>query len=276
MGGPHAHPLTLLDLARAEDDARWPIAVAWEREEARRTYAARCAVAEAQELAEQAGPPGEHGVPLPTVHQSAATDLASVGDKVAAQWLTDPEEAATVLRGLVASGELAADDVLDEAVDSAVLPGLLALQEVRAASDPSTAAELCLSAVPHIALAVTLASADLDRSRSALASARVSGSAFRSAAEDSPPSCPWTMAANCRGRYSEESSVPTCLWSRPTRAVGISAVGDVGSSAGRGKEWRPIGEGDVWLVGPAPLVRVRPQAGGLLGLRVLIASDPAG
>ncbi|MET9659000.1 hypothetical protein [Streptomyces sp. NPDC006510] len=31
---------TLLDRARAEDDARWPAAVAWERKEARRTYAA--------------------------------------------------------------------------------------------------------------------------------------------------------------------------------------------------------------------------------------------
>jgi hypothetical protein len=40
--------------------------------------------------------------------------------------------------------------------------GLLTLQEVRTATAPSAAAELCLSAVSHIALAVTLASADLD------------------------------------------------------------------------------------------------------------------
>jgi hypothetical protein len=153
---------TLLDHARAEDDARWPTAVAREQEEARRTYAARCAVAAAQELAEQAGPPGEHGVPLPTVEQSSAMDLVSAGDEVAARWLNDPEETAALVRELVASGELAADEVLDEAVDSAVLTGLLALQEARTASDPSTAAELCLSAVPHIALAVILASADLD------------------------------------------------------------------------------------------------------------------
>ncbi|MEU3188679.1 hypothetical protein ABZ707_31450 [Streptomyces sp. NPDC006923] len=150
----------LLDRARAEDDARWPTVMAWEREEARRTYAARCAVAEAQKLAERTEPPGEHGVLLPTVEQSAAIDLASAGDEVAARWLTDPEEAAALLRELVASGELAAGEVLDEAVDSAVLTGLLALQEARTASDPSTAAELCISAVPHIALAVTLASAD--------------------------------------------------------------------------------------------------------------------
>ena len=151
----------LLDRARTEDNARWPAAMAREREEARQTYAARCAVAEAQELAEQADPPGEHGVPLPTVEQSAAMDLVGVGDEVAARWLDDPEEAGAFVRKLEVSGELTADEVLDEAVDSAVVAGLLALQEARTASDPSTAAEFCLSAVPHIALAVTLASADL-------------------------------------------------------------------------------------------------------------------
>ncbi|GAB2628841.1 hypothetical protein GCM10027168_70720 [Streptomyces capparidis] len=59
---------------------------------------------------------------------------------------------------LVADGEPATDEVLDSAVDAAVLTSLLALQEARAASDPGTAAELCLGAVPHIVLAVTLAS----------------------------------------------------------------------------------------------------------------------
>ncbi|MFF8784779.1 hypothetical protein [Streptomyces sp. NPDC015125] len=153
---------TLLDLARAEDDTRWPAAVAWERGEARRTYAARCAVAEGQELVEPASPPGEYGVPLPTVEQSAAMDLVSASDEVAARWLNDPEEAAAQVRELVARGEFTADEVLDEAVDSAVLTGLLALQEARTAPDPGRAAELCLSAVPHIALAVNLASSDPD------------------------------------------------------------------------------------------------------------------
>ncbi|MDV9202483.1 hypothetical protein, partial [Streptomyces sp. Wh19] len=152
----------LLDRARAEDDARWPTAVARERQETRRTYAARCAVAQAQQVAEQVDPPGEHGVPLPTVHQAAVMDLTGAGDEMAARWRNDPQEAAAWLSELVAGGELAADEVLDQAVDSAVLTGLLALQEARTASDPSTAVELCLSAVPHIALAVTLASADLD------------------------------------------------------------------------------------------------------------------
>nr|WSU78431.1 hypothetical protein OG499_38320 [Streptomyces anulatus] len=65
---------------------------------------------------------------------------------------------------LTAGGELAVDEVLDAAVDAVVVTGLLALAEARttAATDPSTAAELCLVAVPHLALAVTLASADLD------------------------------------------------------------------------------------------------------------------
>ncbi|MER5370637.1 hypothetical protein [Streptomyces sp. NPDC002722] len=80
----------LLDRARAEDDARWPAAVARERQEARRTYAARCDVAMAQQVAERAGPPGEHGVPLPTVHQAAAMDLTGAGDEMAARWRTAP------------------------------------------------------------------------------------------------------------------------------------------------------------------------------------------
>lgn len=149
----------LLDMARAEDDARWPAAVVREREEALRTYAARCAVAEAHGLMEEAGAPG---VPLPTVEQSAAMDLVSAGDAVAARWRRDPEQAVALVHELVASGELSVDDVLDEAVDATVLAGLLALQGARAASDPSTAAELCLGAVPYMALAVALASADLD------------------------------------------------------------------------------------------------------------------
>jgi hypothetical protein len=163
----------LLDQARAEDDARWPAAVAREQEESRRTYTARCAVAEAQDLAAPAAPPGEHGVPLvplvplPTVYQSAAMDLASAGAEFVARWRHDPEEAVILLRELTATGELAVDEVLDEAVDSAVLAGLLVLQRARAESDPSMAApsmaaEFCLGAVPHITLAVTLASADLD------------------------------------------------------------------------------------------------------------------
>ncbi|MHA6756982.1 hypothetical protein [Streptacidiphilus sp. PAMC 29251] len=152
----------LLDRARAEDDARWPTAMAREQREARRTYAARCAVARAQELADQDGPPGKYGVPLPTVEQSAAMDLVGAGDEVVARWRHDPQDAVALVVEMVASGELAADEVLDQAVNAAVLIGLLALQEVRATSDPTMAAEHCLSAVSHIALAVTLASADLD------------------------------------------------------------------------------------------------------------------
>ncbi|MFE9406859.1 hypothetical protein ACFYNY_34690 [Streptomyces sp. NPDC006530] len=152
----------LLDLARSEDEAGWSAVVAWERQESRRTYAARCAVAAAQELIEEADPPGEHGVPLPTVEQAAAMDLVSAGTEVAAQWRADPEAAVVLVHELAAGGELAVDEILDEATDAAVLTGLLALHEARTAPDPSTAAELCLGAVPHIALAVALASADLD------------------------------------------------------------------------------------------------------------------
>lgn len=54
-----------------------------------RTHAARCAVAAAQELTEQANPPGELGLPLPTVHQSATVNLVGAGDEVAARWRHD-------------------------------------------------------------------------------------------------------------------------------------------------------------------------------------------
>ncbi|MFI9630811.1 hypothetical protein [Streptomyces sp. NPDC052042] len=152
----------LLDRARAEDDARWSSALEWERAQAQRTYAARCAVAQAQEVVEQGDPPGPNDVPLPTAEQAAAMDLVSAGTEVTARWRTDPEEAVALVHELAAGGDLVVDEILDEAVDAAALTGLLALQEARTAPDPSTAAELCLSAVSHIALAVTLASADLD------------------------------------------------------------------------------------------------------------------
>jgi hypothetical protein len=79
----------LLDIARAEDDARWPAVSAREREESLRTYAARCAVAQAQEVVED---PGVPGVPLPTVDQAAAMGLVEAGDVVAATWRHDPEQ----------------------------------------------------------------------------------------------------------------------------------------------------------------------------------------
>ncbi|MFD6187171.1 hypothetical protein [Streptomyces goshikiensis] len=119
-------------------------------------------MAQAQEIAEQGDPPGQDDVPLPTVEQAAAMDLVSAGAEVTARWRSDPEEAVALVHELAAGGELAVNEILDEAVDAAVLTGLLALQEARTAPDPSTAAELCLGAVPHITLAVALASADLD------------------------------------------------------------------------------------------------------------------
>ncbi|WP_059006759.1 hypothetical protein [Streptomyces specialis] len=167
---------TLLDRARAEDEARWPAAVEREREEARRTYAARCAVAQAQALLEEFSEeegfsdkeglvekePGPSGVPVPTAQQATDAELISAGDEVAAQWLTDPEQAVARVRELTVGGELAASEILDQAVDSAVLSGLLALQGARTTPDPSTAAEQCVAATPYLALAVTLASVDLD------------------------------------------------------------------------------------------------------------------
>lgn len=156
----------LLDMARSEDAARWPQAVVREDAASRSTYAARCALAEAQDAVHRPGP--DRGpVPLPTVEQSAAMDVVDAGDAVATRWRDDPQEAATLVLELTAGGELTVDEVLDAAVDAGVVCGLLALSQARTAamSDPSTAAELCLAAVPYLARAVTLASADIDQDR---------------------------------------------------------------------------------------------------------------
>ncbi|MEV7898260.1 hypothetical protein [Streptomyces cyaneofuscatus] len=151
-----------LDRARSEDAARWPQAVVREDAAARRAYAARCALADAQDAVHRPGP-ARGPVRLPTVEQGAAMELVSAGDEVAARWRDDPQGAAALVLELAAGGELTVDEVLDAAVDAAVVSGLLALGQVRTAamSDPSTAAELCLAAVPYFAHAVALAGADL-------------------------------------------------------------------------------------------------------------------
>ncbi|WP_327075493.1 hypothetical protein OG196_42950 (plasmid) [Kitasatospora purpeofusca] len=148
----------LLEAARAEDEARWPDAVAREREQGRRTFAARVAVARAQELLEEPGAPGP--VPLPTAEQGAAIDLASAGDEIAELWREDPAQALARAGELAAGGEFTAAEVLDTAVDTAIGAGLLALVDARTATEPSLMAEQCLQAVPHLVLAVALASAD--------------------------------------------------------------------------------------------------------------------
>ncbi|MGQ4732579.1 hypothetical protein ACUN3E_33610 [Streptomyces sp. Ju416(a)] len=156
----------LLDMARSEDDGRWPEAVVREDAASWRTYAARCALAEAHDAVvhRTASNPGQGPVPLPTVESGARMDLVSAGDEVAACWRDDPEQAVALVRELTAGGELAVDEVLDAAVDATVVCGLLALAEARttATADPSAAAELCLAAAPHLALAVALASVDID------------------------------------------------------------------------------------------------------------------
>ncbi|MFD0344882.1 hypothetical protein ACFQ0M_00025 [Kitasatospora aburaviensis] len=88
--------------ARAEDEARWPAAVAREREreQAERTSAARVALARAQEIVEEPG--ASWPVPLPTAEQGAVIDLAGAGDEVAELWRDDPAKAAVLVRELAA------------------------------------------------------------------------------------------------------------------------------------------------------------------------------
>ncbi|MFF2957266.1 hypothetical protein ACFVVU_38770 [Kitasatospora sp. NPDC057965] len=150
----------LLEAARAEDEARWPAAVARERERARRTSAARVALARAQVIVEEPGV--SWPVPLPSVERSAVVDLAGAGGEVAELWRDDQAKAAGLVRELAAGGEFTAVEVLDAALDAAIGAALPALAEAGTASNPSMMAEHCLGAVPCLALAVALASADID------------------------------------------------------------------------------------------------------------------
>lgn len=152
-----------LDRARAEDAARWPASAATEQTQAERTFAARCAAAEAERiLTESAVDPsaGPGAIALPTAAQSAAIDLVGAGADLLALFVDDPVQAIEHLQALVASGEFTADQILDEACATAALTGLMVLQQAQRESDPSTAAEACLSASRYFSLAVAVASTD--------------------------------------------------------------------------------------------------------------------
>ncbi|MFD5206206.1 hypothetical protein ACFWNF_04575, partial [Streptomyces anulatus] len=76
--------------------------------------------------------------------------MASSSDQVAARWLDDPEQAVALVHELAAEGELAIGESLGATIDVVVVTGLPALSEActTAATDPSTAAELCLPSYP--------------------------------------------------------------------------------------------------------------------------------
>ncbi|MFE4829967.1 hypothetical protein [Streptomyces sp. NPDC056672] len=158
---------TLLDKARAEDCERWPHVVAAEKRADEQTFTARCVASEAERVLFEA----EHGeeavqspsaIPLPSPSQWAALAPIAAGTDFLTDLLDDPESAIERLHEMEATGEFTANRILDEAADTAVLSGLLGLREAQRESDPSTAAEKCLVASRHFALAVSLASADVE------------------------------------------------------------------------------------------------------------------
>ncbi|MEV6676227.1 hypothetical protein AB0N09_05070 [Streptomyces erythrochromogenes] len=160
-----------LDASRAEDAARWPDFVAREAKEEQRTFEARCAAAEAEKVLtdvlfgqDEEMLPGPGSVALPTAPRSAAMAPAGIGGDFLVDFVDDPEVAINNLRAAVSTGEFTAGQILDEAVDNAVLAGLLALREAQGQREPSSAAETCLMATRQFAMAVTLASADLEDS----------------------------------------------------------------------------------------------------------------
>ncbi|MER8030674.1 hypothetical protein ABTZ78_17145 [Streptomyces bauhiniae] len=157
---------TLVDTARTEDEARWPHLVAREADDGERTSAARCATAEAEEAlwpsgADERDLPG--GLGVFSAPQGAYAALMDVGEAFLSKLRDDPEAAVEELRELAQTGEYTVEQVLDEVANTAVLTGLIALQEVGRADDPSRAAEDCLLAARFFALAVSVASVDIDR-----------------------------------------------------------------------------------------------------------------
>ncbi|MEV4505994.1 hypothetical protein [Streptomyces klenkii] len=160
---------TRLDVARAQDAARWPTAVVQEQEDQQRTFAARCAAAEGEQILYEAefgdtsGRPQPPGViPLSTVLQSAAMALAGAGADFLTELLDDPEQAISRLHETAATGEFTTKEILDEATDMAVMSGLMSLREAQRMPAPSTAAEGCLAASRSFALAVFVASAEAE------------------------------------------------------------------------------------------------------------------
>ncbi|MER6546767.1 hypothetical protein [Streptomyces sp. NPDC001250] len=160
---------TRLDRARSQDAARWPTAVAKEMEDDVRTFAARCAAAEAERVLLEAGDSkdsdfrGPSGaIPLLAVPQAAALAVADAAADFLTDLLDDPAQAIKRVREMASTGEFTVDQILDEAADTAALSGLLSLHKAQLDSDPSTAAEDCLTASRHFALAVSMASAEVE------------------------------------------------------------------------------------------------------------------
>ncbi|MFB7836206.1 hypothetical protein [Streptomyces sp. NPDC056056] len=157
-----------LDAARQEDAARWPDAVAQEETEQQRTFEARCAAAEADQILADAvlgpdedGPPAPGTVALPTASQSAAMALPAISADFLVSFQEDPEAAIELVKTVTATGEFTVGQILDDAVDTAVLAGLMILRGLQNPTDPSAAAETCLLAARQFALVVMVASADL-------------------------------------------------------------------------------------------------------------------
>ncbi|MFE2850199.1 hypothetical protein ACFXJO_03600 [Streptomyces lavendulae] len=157
-----------LDAARQEDAGRWPDAVAREETEGQRTFEARCAAAEADQVladavlgADEDGPRAPGTVALPTASQSADMALPAISADFLASFQEDPEAAIEMVKTVTATGEFTVGQILDDAVDTAVLAGLMILRGLENPTDPSTAAETCLLAARQFALVVMVASADV-------------------------------------------------------------------------------------------------------------------
>ncbi|MGW9132270.1 hypothetical protein [Streptomyces sp. NPDC055681] len=96
-----------------------------------------------------------------STEKEAVPAQTDVGADFPADLLGSPAQAVKRAQELASTGEFTVDQILDEATDSAVLSGLLALHEAQRQSAPGTAAAKCLAATGHFVLAVSVMSLDV-------------------------------------------------------------------------------------------------------------------
>ncbi|MFD4511388.1 hypothetical protein [Streptomyces sp. NPDC058457] len=96
-----------------------------------------------------------------SAEKEAVPARTDVGADFLADLLESPAQAVKRAQEPASKGEFTVEQILDEATDSAVLSGLLALHEAQRQSDPGTAAARRLVAAGHFTLAVAVISLDV-------------------------------------------------------------------------------------------------------------------
>ncbi|MEU1133356.1 hypothetical protein ABZ383_26465 [Streptomyces sp. NPDC005900] len=156
------------DAAAAEDADRWPVEAAREAAEDEQCFHRRCVALEAERIVREVefGPDDTSEAPgtvrLPGVPQLATMALVGASADFLDALDRDPAEALELIREHCADGGLTPNQILDDALHTAVLGVVLLLNDAARQEDPSLAAEGCLGAARQCVRVVSVASMDLD------------------------------------------------------------------------------------------------------------------